>query len=295
MHVLVSGASGLIGSALSASLRADGHRVVALVRREAHGPDESRWDPEAGLLDVDAVHAADAVVNLAGASIGDKRLTPAYKKVVLQSRLDSTRLIAGALATQGSGVLIQGSAMGYYGDRGTEPLPEDAGPGGTFLADIVTQWEAAAQPAADAGVRVAYSRTGLVLSDHGGFAQRLIPLVRRGLLGGLGPGTAVHSWIALEDQVAALRFLIASDVHGPVNMISPHPIPNAEFIAAMARAFGKKPGIKVPSWALKLAIGDAVVDLLSSQRGVPQVLLNDGFTWQFPEIEGAARHVAARS
>jgi NAD dependent epimerase/dehydratase family enzyme len=140
MHVLIAGGSGLIGTALTRSLRADGHRVVALVRREARGTDEVRWDPAAGLIDRDAVRAADAVVNLAGASIGGKRLTTSYQRVVLQSRLDSTGLIARELAAKGSGILVQGSAMGYYGDRGTAPLPEDAGPGDTFLADIVTQW-----------------------------------------------------------------------------------------------------------------------------------------------------------
>ncbi|MFO7245003.1 MAG: TIGR01777 family oxidoreductase [Actinomycetes bacterium] len=293
MHILIAGGSGLIGSALSRSLRSDGHRVVALVRREARGEDEVRWDPAAGVIDGDAVRAADVVVNLAGASIGDRRLTKAYQRVVLQSRLDSTSLIARELAAKGAGVLIQGSAMGYYGDRGTEPLTEDSGPGDTFLSHIVTQWEAAARPAADAGVRVAYSRTGLVLSDHGGFAARLLPLVRRGLLGSLGPGRALHSWITLDDAVRGLRALIDSDHHGAANLVSPHPVSDRELIAAFSRAYGKRPGLPVPAWALRLGIGPAIIDLLSSQAGVPTVLESLGFAWEHPTIDEAARHVAA--
>jgi uncharacterized protein (TIGR01777 family) len=293
MHVVIAGASGLIGTALTKSLRGDGHRVVALVRRDARNDDESQWDPAQGLIDNAAVQAADAVVNLAGASIGGKRLTDSYKKEVLKSRLDSTGLIARALAKKGSGILIQGSAMGYYGDRGTELLTEDKEPGDTFLADIVTKWEAAAKPAAEAGVRVAYSRTGLVLSDHGGFAERMIPLTRRGLLGGLGPADTLHSWISLDDAVRALRLLIDSDHHGPANLVAPHPVTDRELFTAIAAAFGKRRGIAVPAWALRIAIGPAIVDLLTSQVGVPTALHGLGFTWTHPTIDDAAKHVAA--
>ncbi len=292
MHIVIAGASGLIGTALTDSLRADGHRVVALVRRPVRNDDESQWDPAQGLIDEEAVQAADAVVNLAGASIGSKRLTDSYKKEVLKSRLDSTGLIARALAKKGSGVLIQGSAMGYYGDRGHEPLTEDKEPGHTFLADIVTKWEAAARPAADAGVRVAFSRTGLVLSHRGGFAERMIPLTRRGLLGGLGPGDTLHSWISLDDAVRALRFLIDSDHHGPANVIAPEPVKDRDLFSAVARAFGKRRGLPVPAWALRIAIGPAVVDLLTSQAGVPGALNALGFTWLHPTVDDAARAIA---
>lgn len=293
MHVLIAGGSGLIGTALTRSLRAEGHRVVALVRREPRGVDELRWDPAGGVIDGDAVRAADAVVNLAGASIGSKRLTESYQREVLRSRLDATGLIARELAAKGSGVLVQGSAMGYYGERGTEPLTEDAGPGDTFLSRIVTEWEAAAQPAADAGVRVAFSRTGLVLSDHGGFAERLLPLVRRGLLGSLGSGETVHSWITLEDAVAGLTVLLTGAHHGPANLVSPRPVTDRELIAALSRAFGKKPGVGVPGWLLGIVIGPAIVDLLSSQVGVPAALEAQGFTWAHPSIDAAAEHIAA--
>jgi len=295
VHVVIAGASGLIGSALSASLRADGHRVVTLVRRKARTEDESSWDPARGVIDAQAVAAADAVVNLAGASIGDKRLTDAYKLTVLQSRLDTTSLLARTVADVGPAVWVQGSAMGYYGDRGTEALTEDMAPGDTFLADIVTQWEAAAQPAVDAGVRVAFSRTGLVMSDHGGFAARLIPLVKRGLLRSLGSGDALHSWIALEDAVAALRHLVVTPVAGPVNVIAPTAVADRDLIAAMTHAWGKTPGIGVPGWALRLAIGEAVVDLLTSQNGVPARLTETGFTWRYGTIDAAAQHVAELS
>lgn len=293
MQILISGASGLIGSALSSHLRARGDRVVALVRRPARHEDEVQWDPAKGVIDADAVLAADAVVNLAGASIGDKRLTDAYKAEVLRSRVDSTRLIAGVLAQRGSGVLVQGSAMGYYGDRGTEELTEELPPGDTFLAEIVTAWEAAARPAAEAGVRVAYSRTGLVLSGHGGLAERMLPMVRRGLLGGLGDGTAYHAWITLDDVVRVLTHLIDSEVHGPVNVVAPTPITDRELFTALAQAFGKRPGIKVPAWALRLAIGEAIVDLLTSQKARPAVLEASGYSWVHPTIADAARAVAA--
>lgn len=289
MRVVVSGSSGLIGTALTTSLRADGHDVVALVRREPKGPNESRWDPAAGEIDAAVIESADAVVNLAGASIGDKRLTESYQEVVRQSRVDSTTTIARAIASSGAHAsLIQGSSMGIYGDRGAEPLTERAPAGEGFLADITLAWEGAASPAADAGARVAYARTSLVLASHGGFAQRLLPLARRGLLRSLGDGRSYQSWITLADEVSALRFLLESEHEGPVNMTAPHAATGEGLITAISAAYGKKPGLRVPAWALRIAVGPAIDDLLASQNGVPGVLSRLGFTWQHPTITDAA-------
>jgi hypothetical protein len=293
MRVVVSGASGLIGSALADSLRADGHTVMALVRRKARGDHESSWDPAAHVIDHDVIAAADVVVNLAGSSIGSKRLTSGYKRVVKQSRVDSTSTIADAIAAVNPNViLLQGSSMGYYGDKGLVELTERMAAGEGFLAEVCQAWEAAAQPAVDAGASVAYVRTGLVLAGHGGFAQRLLPFVKRGLLKSLGSGNALQSWITLEDEVRGLRFLMDTGHKGAVNMIAPRPATMAQIIAAIAHAFGSRTGLPVPAWALRAVIGEAADDLLNSQAGVPGVLTRLGFTWSHPTLEDAARYVA---
>ncbi|MDN4481537.1 TIGR01777 family oxidoreductase [Demequina muriae] len=296
MKVVIAGSSGLIGTALKDSLRGDDHTVVSLVRREARRPHESSWDPASGVVDREVLASADVVVNLAGASIGAKRLTDSHAKLVLQSRLDSTGTIVRALVDAGfAGLLLQGSAMGYYGDRGEDHLTERSGPGDTLLASIVRQWEAAAQPAVDAGIRTVFARTGLVLAPHGGFAERLMPLVTRGLLRSLGKGTAWHSWISLEDHIRALRFLIESDHHGPANVIAPIAVRDRELIRAMSEAAGRSPGLPVPGWALRIAIGRAIEDLLSSQLASPGVLKRLDFSWRHPEITGAAQWVMAEA
>ena len=294
MRVVISGASGLLGTALTQSLRADGHTVVALVRRTALSPDESTWNPATGRIDHDVIAASDAVVNLAGASIGDKRLTSGYKRVVLHSRVDSTHTVAGAIASANpSAILLQGSAMGYYGDRGPEPLSERMKPGKGFLADVCLAWEEAARPAAEAGAHVAYLRTGLVLAPHGGFAKRLLPLARRGLLGSMGNGAALQSWITLDDTVSAMRFLLEQRHQGAVNVVAPQPAPISDVIGSLARAFGATPGLTVPAWVLHAVIGEAADDLLASQAGVPGVLNRLGFTWSHPTLDDAASYVAA--
>ena len=291
MRVAISGASGLIGSALSASLRADGHQVLALVRREA-GAGESQWDPAKGVIDGESLLTCDVVVNLAGASIGDKRLTDDYKRVVRKSRTDSTGLIATTLAEgKWTGVLMQGSAMGFYGDRGEEVLSERSAPGDTFLSDIVTAWEGAARPAVDAGIRTVFTRTGLVLAPHGGFAERLLPLVRRGILKRFANGKEFHAWITLHDHIRATRFLIESTHSGPANLIAPHATRDEVLIAALARAAGKRALFPIPEWAMRLGAGEAAVDLLTSQNAEPGVLSRLGFEWDHATIDEAARWV----
>lgn len=292
MRVVIAGSSGLIGTALQESLRADGHEVISLVRREARDDTESAWDPQGGKVDAALVRSADVVVNLAGASIGDKRLTDSYKKVVLHSRLDTTGLLARTMADRGTGVLIQASAMGYYGERGEQKLTERSRPGETFLSDIVTQWEAAAQPAIDAGVRTVFLRTGLVLAGHGGFAERLLPLVKWGLLKRLGPGHTWHSWITLHDHIRAVRFLINSSHAGPVNVVAPIAVRNRELIRALSHAVGKGTLFPVPAWVLRIVEGPAAEDLFTSQLATPGVLRRLKFSWHYPEITSAAQWVA---
>jgi uncharacterized protein len=296
VRIVVSGASGLIGSALTRSLRDDDHTVIALVRREARSADESAWDPAAYTIDRDVIASADVVVNLAGASIGSKRLTSTYKRVVMESRVDSTAIISRAIADANPHVvLLQGSSMGYYGGRGSTELTEGASPGKGFLADVCQAWEASTQPAVDAGAKVAYLRTGLVLAGHGGFAQRLLPFAKRGLLGSLGSRTALQPWITLEDHVRGLRSLMDSAHRGPVNMVAPRPATMAEIVGAIAGAYGKRSGLPVPGWVLRLVIGEAAEDLLNSQAGVPAVLTDRGFAWTHPTLELAAHYVAADS
>lgn len=295
MRVVVSGASGLIGTALETSLRDDGHTVIALVRREARGADESSWDPTAGRIDDEVIGSADVVVNLAGASIGDKRLTSSYRKVVLSSRVDSTGTIARAIARARPEVtLLQGSSMGFYGDRGDAPLTERAPSGHGILADIAREWEGAAAPAVEAGARVVYLRTGLVLAPHGGLAKRLLPLARRGLIGALGDPASAQSWISLVDEVRAMRFLIDSGHSGPANLVGPSATTSAGLVAAISGAFGHRSGIPVPSWVLQAVVGPAADDLLASQNGVPGVLTRLGFRWTHSTIAEAAAYVARR-
>jgi len=288
MRAVVAGASGLIGTALVPALEIDGYDVVRLVRREARGEDESRWDPAAGVIDRDLIAGADVVVNLAGASIGAKRLTKSYAKTVLQSRLDTTDLVARTMAESGAGRLIQASAMGYFGARGDAELHERTHPGSGILADITVAWEKAANPAVLAGVQVQWLRTGLVVAPTGGLAKRLLPLIRLGLLRSLGNGKQWMSWISLLDVVRAVTFLAHSDHEGPVNLVSPQPARNGEFVAALAHAAHRPRLFPVPGEILRLVVGPAAVDLLGSQKASPDVLRRLGFSWNHPDIDSAA-------
>jgi hypothetical protein len=291
VRVVAAGCSGLVGTALVRSLEEEGHDVVRLVRRPPRSPKESQWDPVAQTLDRQLVLSSDLVVNLAGASIGDHRLTRAYAQTVLDSRVSTTRLLSRTLAERGGGRLIQASAMGYYGLRGDTLLPERAEPGASLLASITIQWEDAASAAVSAGVRVQWLRTGLVLSPHGGIVGRLLPLIRFRLLRGLGPGDNFLSWIALPDAVRSILFLIRSGHFGPVNLVTPNPTPARAFIHALSEASGRRGVFPVPGPLLRVAIGPAVDDLLGSQRGVPGVLTRLGFDWEYPDIESAAEWV----
>ncbi|MEU3844834.1 TIGR01777 family oxidoreductase [Streptomyces sp. NPDC028635] len=291
-RIAVAGASGLIGSALARSLTADGHRVVRLVRREPAGPDEVRWDPERSYVDGGALEGCDAVVNLAGAGIGDRRWSAAYKARIRSSRVEGTRTLARALASldRPPRVFVNGSAIGIYGDTGDRAVDEDAAPGTGFLPELCVEWEAATEPARAAGVRTVLPRTGLVVSRSGGAWGRLFPLFRAGLGGRLGDGRQYWSYIALHDEVAALRHLLdRTDLSGPFNLTAPEPLTNGEITEAMARVLNRPAALPVPASALRLALGEMAGDVLGSQRVLPARLLRSGFTFAFPGIEDAIR------
>ncbi|GLW65358.1 epimerase [Actinomadura rubrobrunea] len=286
MRVAVTGASGLIGAALTRSLEADGHEVLRLVRREPATPREVRWDP-GGAVDAEALAGADAVVHLAGAGIGDRRWNAAYKREIRDSRVRGTRTIAQAVARTRPRVLVCASAIGFYGDTGDREVDEDAPVGGGFLAALVRDWEAAAAPAREAGVRVALARTGIVLGK-GGLLGRTLPLFRLGLGGRLGSGRQWMSWISLDDEVAALRFLLDGDLEGPVNLTGPRPVTNAEFTRALARAVRRPAALAVPRTALRLALGEfADEGALISQRVLPRRLREAGFAFAHEDVDAA--------
>lgn len=296
MRVVLAGASGLIGSSLRASLRADRHAVTTLVRRPPAGPDEAQWAPERGELDPAVIATADAVVCLSGAGVGDHRWSDSYKAVLRRSRLDSVATVAVAMAGMSSGprVLASASAVGYYGDTGEREVDESAPRGAGFLAELCEDWEAATQPAEDAGVRVTHLRTGLVLSADGGLVKRLRPIVALGVAGRLGSGRQFMPWISLADEIGAIRFLLDHDVSGPVNLTGPAPVRNAEFISSLARLLHRPALIPTPGLALRIALGEFAADTLAGQRAVPRQLLDAGFTHQHADLESALRWALGR-
>ncbi|GGJ47753.1 TIGR01777 family oxidoreductase [Streptomyces brasiliensis] len=291
-RIAVAGASGLIGSALVRSLAADGHEVVRLVRRASHGDAEVCWDPEGRYVDAASLAGCDVVVNLAGAGVGDHRWTDAYKKRVRDSRVLGTATLAEAVASlpQPPRVFVNGSAIGFYGDTGERTVDEDAPPGNGFLPSLCVEWEEAAAPVREAGIRTVFARTGLVVARTGGAWGRLFPLFRAGLGGPLGSGRQYWSYIALRDEVAALRHLIDTDgLSGPVNLTAPQPLTNREITAAMGRVLHRPTLFAVPAPVLRTVLGELAGDVLGSQRVVPKRLLESGFTFAFPGIEDAIR------
>ncbi|MGH3161064.1 MAG: TIGR01777 family oxidoreductase [Streptosporangiaceae bacterium] len=304
MKVAVTGSSGLIGTALVASLRADGHEVIRLVRRASRAPDEARWDPRAadaglvasGVPASAALHGLGACVHLAGAGVADHRWTARYKAEVRASRVLGTRALAGALAklSPPPATMVAASAIGWYGDTGGREVDEsaevDPTAGPSFLARLVRDWEAAAEPAADAGIRVVHARSGLVLTPRGGLLARMLPLARLGVLPRFSSGRQVMSWISLSDEIAALIFLLGrADISGPVNLTAPAPVTNAEFTAALTAAVGRRdlPWLRVPGPALRLGVGEASVELLTSARVTSRRLQQAGYEFRSPTLPEA--------
>ncbi|WP_305091746.1 TIGR01777 family oxidoreductase [Prescottella sp. R16] len=296
MRVFVAGSSGLIGSALVTSLRGGGHDVTRLVRRRASGPGELAWDPERGTLDAVSLRGADAVVNLCGAGIGDKRWSGAYKQTLRDSRITPTDVLARAVVDAGVPTLVNASAVGWYGDTGDRVVDEHAAPGGGFLARLCRDWEAATATAADAGVRTVTVRTATVLSPHGGMLGKLCRLYALGLGGRLGSGRQYLSWISLADEVSALEFVLArDDIRGPVNLCAPEPVTNARFTAALGRALHRPAPWRIPGVVVSALIGEFADEaVLCGQRAVPGVLAQAGFTFRRPTIDTALADALGR-
>ena len=288
-RVAIAGSSGLIGGALSAFLTGRGDEVVHLVRRPARTPAEVAWDPSSRVLDPALLEGVTAVVNLAGAGVGEHRWTPSYKQQILASRVDATHTVATALAERGGPArLVSASAVGYYGDRGDEVLTEESGPGEGFFTEVVRAWESAADPARDAGIQVAHSRSGIVLAAHGGALERMLQVARLGLGGPLGGGRQYFPWISLRDEVAALAFLIDHpEITGPVNLCGPQPCPQREVAAELGRQLHRPAVLPAPALGLKVVLGELSSDVLASLRVMPARLVREGFVHQDATLEQA--------
>lgn len=299
MDVAISGASGLIGTALSRSLTAAGHRPIRLVRRDpVPGQDEIAWKPADGMIDSESLEGIDAVVNLSGAGIGDRRWSPEYKRLLVSSRVDSTTLLAETLAKldRPPSAFLSGSAIGYYGSNGDTIATEESPPADDFLAKLCVDWEAAARPAADAGIRTVLLRTGVVLSAEGGALPKFLPLFKFGVGGRWGNGRQYLSWITIDDITGALLHLLGSDIEGPVNLTAPNPVPNEEFTSTLGRVLGRPTLLPVPPFGPKLLLGSERADalLFDSLRVLPGVLGEAGYAFESSDIEGGLRAVLGR-
>ena len=280
--IVVTGASGLIGSALCAQLKSDGHQVIKVVRRAARVSDEVSWNPLKAEIDLAGLEGADAVFHLAGAGVGDKRWSAAYRSEILNSRLLSTTTIANACEQIQPEVFISASAVGYYGETGDRSVTETDRGGEDFLSIVCREWELAANQAPS--VRTVKLRTGLVLDPTGGALGRILPIFKFGLGGKLGSGKQWWSWITLHDQIRAMIFLMNSKIEGPVNITSPNPVTNQEFTAALARAL-KRPAIfPAPAFALRAALGGFSSEILGSKKVIPKILLENEFEFDYPHL-----------
>jgi uncharacterized protein (TIGR01777 family) len=293
MKILITGASGLIGQALTKQLNASGHTTVAAVRREPRRNDEVQWNPTTGEMSPSAFDGVDAVVHLAGAGIGDKRWTDSYKMEILQSRTLGTALLADTMASldKKPSVFLSGSAIGIYGVRDDTELGEDAAIGTGFLADVCRDWEAASASASAAGIRTVLLRTGIVLSPKGGALKKQLPLFKLGLGGKFGNGKQWQSWISITDEVNAIIHLLTSNLSGAVNLTAPNAVTNAEFTRVLASVVSRPAILPIPSFGPKLLLGGELADalLFTGQRVVPNALVADGFHFAHPTLDVALR------
>ena len=285
MRVAITGSTGLIGTALVGQLKTEGHSVQRLVRRKATSPEEVQWDATTGTIDLEALEGVDAIINLAGAGVGDKRWTPKYRATILNSRLLSTTTIAHAVETLKPKVFISASAIGFYGETGNRAVVETDRGGDDFLAVVCREWESAADLAV--GVRTVKIRTGLVLDPTGGALGRLLPLFRLGLGGKLGSGKQWWSWITLHDEIKAIIHCLNNDISGPVNLTSPNPVTNQDFTGSLARAVHRPALLPAPGFALKLLIGGFSSEILGSAKVLPKALQDRGFVWDYPHLTTA--------
>jgi uncharacterized protein (TIGR01777 family) len=284
-RIAITGASGLIGTALVGHLRSEGHTVQRFVRRPVVAPDEIQWDPKTGYVDIEALRGVDAVIHLAGVGVGDKRWSKKYKSEILNSRLLGTTAIAHAVNEVKPQVFISASAIGWYGESGNRSVVESDRVGDDFLAAVCREWEGAADLVTD--VRTVKIRTGLVLDPTGGALGKMLPLFRLGLGGKLGNGKQWWSWITLHDVIRAITFLLENKVSGPVNLTSPNPVTNQEFTSALARAMHRPALFPAPALGLKIALGGFSSEILGSKKVIPQALTDAGFTWDYPHITNA--------
>lgn len=289
MHIIAAGASGFLGSRLVKELRAGGHGVTQLVRTPPSAHDQVRWDPDGGKLGVAVLNGADAVINLCGAGVADKRWTPAYKELIRTSRLRPTALLASTCAEAGVPVLINASAVGYYGPRGDEKIDESAHAGTNYLAGVCVDWENATATAKEAGVRVALIRTGLVLGREGGLLPKLGLLTKLFANGRLGSGRQYSPWISATDEIDAITFLLTADVAGPVNLTAPAPVTNAEFTREMGRALHRPTPWVIPKFALSAVLGEFAGEVTTGQNAIPAVLTEAGYTFKHPTLAEALR------
>ncbi len=284
-RIAVTGATGMIGSALVGHLKSEGHTVQKLVRRPVVSSDEIAWDPKEGTIDLAALEGVDAIIHLAGANVGDRRWTKRYKAEILNSRLLGTNTIATAVSQLKPSVFISASAIGWYGETGNRAVTENDRPGDDFLATVCKEWESAADLAGD--VRTVKLRTGLVLEPNSGALGKMLPLFRFGLGGKLGNGKQWWSWITLHDQIKAICFLLENQIEGAVNLTSPNPATNQEFTSALARAMRRPALFPVPGFALKLVLGGFSSEILGSKRVIPKKLTDAGFQFDFPHLAPA--------
>ena len=299
MDVAVTGSHGFIGSALLPALVREGHRPVRIVRGRAARDDELSWDPEAGRIDAGGLEGIGGVVHLAGAGIGDKRWTDARKRLILESRTKGTSLLARTLAglTRPPSALVSASAIGYYGNRGDEPLDEQSTPGNDFVARVCVQWEGATAPAVDAGIRVARVRSGIVLGRDGGVLPRLLLPFRLGLGGRIASGRQYMSWISIGDEVRAILHALTQDgVAGPVNLTGPAPVTNDEFTQTLGRVLRRPTRIPTPLLPLRARYGSELVQhlLVEGQRVLPKRLEATGYAFDHPTLEDALRAIVDR-
>jgi uncharacterized protein (TIGR01777 family) len=300
MNVLVTGSTGLVGSAVVAFLTAGGHQVTRLVRTTpAPGAAEVYWDPAAKTIATPALEGLDAVVHLAGENIATGRWTPAKKRRIRDSRVQGTRLLCYALAqlVEPPTVLVSASAIGYYGDRGDRIMTEENRPGTDFLAEVCREWEAATAPAEERGLRVVRLRTGMVLTPAGGALHKMLTPFKLGVGGIMGNGQQYMSWIARDDVVGIIQHALTADaLRGPVNAVSPHPVTNQEFTKTLGQILQRPTVLPMPSFAARALFGEmADALMLSSTRVEPERLINSGYEFQFPELDGALRHMLGKA
>jgi hypothetical protein len=297
MKIIVTGATGLVGTALVRSLLSKGHAVTRLVRGDsqafrAPGSSAAHWDPEKGTVEAGALEGHDAAVHLAGESVAGGRWSEEKKRRILESRVKGTQLLAETLAGLKAKprVLVSASATGFYGDRGAEILREESASGDDFLAGVCREWEKATLAASQAGIRVVHMRIGIVLAGEGGALQKMLPPFRMGVGGRLGDGRQYMSWIALDDLVGAVEHALADEtLRGPVNAVAPRPVTNEEFTKTLGGVLGRPTILPVPAFALRLAVGEMADVLLGGQRVEPARLKESGYQFKHPELEGALR------